>query len=159
MTPFYSTPERKAALSTQARLWIGTPFRAGSAVLGRFGGVDCVGLAHEIHVATGACKPHAIERNILDWHLHHVESPIIAFFRQEEVRGRLRHVHREDPPMHGDIVVIRVGANEGYHVGTFLDDQLGRHLLHVPIGLTVQRWSIGVPPLAGHIASIWRILE
>lgn len=158
MTPYYSTPERIARLDSQVRVWLGTPFRAGSAVPGPQGGVDCVGLTAAIHTGAGACMPQQIMRRPLDWHLHHEFSVIVDFFRQPEISRRLRRVESYVGYQHGDLMTVRVGLCE-HHLGTFLDDALGKHLLHVPIGGTVQRWSIGAPGLNGRIASAWRILE
>ena len=155
---YYSTPERIAELDRQARLWMGTPFRAGSSVPGPQGGVDCVGLAAAIHMATGAAPAVAFERRPLDWHLHHDSSAILDFFRSPEIRAKLRRVESYEGYRHGDLLTVRVGLCE-HHLGTWLDDALGKHLLHVPIGGTVQRWTIGAPPLVGKIGSAWRILE
>jgi len=158
MIPYYSTPERIAVLDSQVRLWMGTPFRAGSAVSGPFGGVDCVGLQAAIHTATGATQAIEIPRKPLDWHLHHDNSAILDFFNAPEIRSRLRRVESYEGYHHGDLMAVRVGLCE-HHLGTWIDDSRGKHLFHVPIGATVQRWPIGSPPLAGKIASAWRIMQ
>lgn len=158
MIPYYSTPERIARLNDQVRLWLGTPFRAGSAVPGPNGGVDCVGLTAAVHVGAGACPPQALQRVPLDWHLHHETSAVMDFFRQPQVARRLQRVESYEGYRHGDVMAVRVGLCE-HHVGTWLDDALGAHLLHVIVGGTVQRWSIGAPGLAGRISAVWRIME
>lgn len=158
MTYFYSTPERIAALDAQVRLWMGTPFRAGSAVSGPLGGVDCVGLQAAIHTATGATQALDLPRKPLDWHLHHDNSAILDFFHAPEIRKKLRRIESYEGYMHGDLMAIRTGLCE-HHLGTWLNDSRGQHLIHVPIGGTVQRWPIGSPPLAGKVASVWRIIE
>lgn len=158
MTPFYSTPERIAALDAQVRLWMGTPFRAGSAVAGPLGGVDCVGLQAAIHTATGATQAIELPRKPLDWHLHHDNSAILDFFHAPEIRQKLQRIESYDAYLHGDLMAVRTGLCE-HHLGTWLNDSRGQHLLHIPINGTVQRWSIGAVPLAGKIAVVWRIIE
>lgn len=158
MTAYYSTSERIARLDAEVRKWIDTPFRRCSAVPGRLGGVDCVGLTAAVHTGAGACPPQTFERVPLDWHLHHEWSAIIAFFRRPEVQKRLRRIDGREPYWHGDLMAVRVGLCE-HHLGTYLDDALGQHLLHVTVGGTVQRWSLGAQGLVGKIASVWRIME
>lgn len=158
MNAYYSKPERVARLDEEVRRWIGTPFRAASAVPGPQGGVDCVGLTAAVHAGAGACPAQTFRRLPLDWHLHHEWSAIIDFFRQPDISRRLQRIESYLPYLHGDLMTVRVGLCE-HHLGTYLDDGLGRHLLHVTLGGTVQRWSIGAPGLEGRIASVWRILE
>ncbi len=158
MNAYYSTPERVARLDAEVRKWIGTPFRGASAVPGPLGGVDCVGLTAAVHAGAGACPEQTFRRVPLDWHLHHEFSAILDFFRRPEVHSRLQQIRGVENCRHGDLMTVRVGLCE-HHLGTYLDDGLGRHLLHVTVGGTVQRWSIGAPGLAGRVASVWRILE
>jgi hypothetical protein len=46
-----------------------------------------------------------------------------------------------------------------HHLGLLIDDGLGKHLVHVPIGACVQRWALGAKPLVGKVNSAWRIME
>ena len=108
--------------------------------------------------ATGATQALDLPRKPLDWHLHHDNSAILDFFHAPEIRKKLRRVESYDGYMHGDLMAIRTGLCE-HHLGTWLNDSRGQHLIHVPIGGTVQRWPIGSPPLAGKVASVWRIIE
>jgi cell wall-associated NlpC family hydrolase len=159
MIPFYSSPEKQIAFQTEANRWLGTPFRFNSAVCGPDGGVDCVGLCAAIHHNCGACNLRSIERLPLDWHLHHSASAIIDFFHTPGVRERLTRVEfEEEPLLVGDLVAIKT-ARCVHHLGLYLQDSIGKHLLHVPVDGTVQRWSIGYAPLSGKIASVWRIME
>ena len=50
---WYDTPQKIAALEASARAWLGTPFRANSAVRGAGGGVSCHNLAAELYFETG----------------------------------------------------------------------------------------------------------
>jgi hypothetical protein len=53
MLTWYSTPARRAALITAAEGWVGTPFRANSAVRGPRGGVSCHNLVAELYFESG----------------------------------------------------------------------------------------------------------
>lgn len=155
-TPFYASPEARASLSAEAHRWIGTPFRAASRVPGPRGGVDCVQLCAAIHAACGVCEPLALPSAPLQWHHHHDESLLLEWFRSPEVRARVHRLDEADDWMAGDLVAIRTDLC-AHHLGTWLDDELGRHLLHVPIGGTVQRWPLHHRALRGRVAARWRI--
>lgn len=158
MTPYYATAAAQAAFIAEACSWLGTPFRHGTAsVKGSYGGVDCVGLCIAVHVECGACEPFTCERLPLDWHHHHDRSAIMDFLHQPSVRERLLIVHPEDGLLNGDMVAIQTDKCV-HHLGLYLHDGVGSHLLHVPIGACVQRWALGVAPLRGKIKSAWRIM-
>jgi cell wall-associated NlpC family hydrolase len=158
MIPYYQSPDRQSAFLTEARRWIGTPFRAGSAICGEHGGVDCVGLVAAIHSACGACSLSELPRRPLDWHLHNDASAILEFFRMPEVRARLAGIEEGRSRLNGDLVAVQTGLCV-HHLGLWISDGIGAHLLHVPVGSRVQRWSMDDPMLRGRIAGIWRILE
>lgn len=152
----YDDPVHAALLSLEAVRWQGTPFRFASQTPGPGGGVDCVGLCAAVHVACGVCAPFEIDRRPLHWSLHHEESGILEFFREPIVRARLRQLDPEDEPAHGDLIAVKTYLAI-HHLGTFIDDALGRHLLHVPINGTVRRTPLGDRMLRGRVAGLWRI--
>lgn len=161
---YYADPGTARALTVVASAWLGTPFRYGSCVMGPRGGVDCVALTWALHHKTGAAEiPHEFDRLPLHWHEHHDSSAILEFMREARKTGRLHVVVAPGDPApdpavlrHGDLVAIKTGL-AAHHLGTWLDDTMGRHLLHVPINGTVQRWPLFQPPLAGRVAGVWRI--
>lgn len=162
---YYASFAHALALTCEAERWLGTPFRSASVVPGPGGGVDCIGLTWALHHATGAAEiPHEFDRLPLSWHLHHESSAILEYMREARKTGRLEPIMQPGDPQpgpgllfHGDLVAIKTGLSV-HHLGTWLDDQHGRHFLHVPIGGTVRRWSIDAGPLRGRIAGVWRIL-
>lgn len=157
MSPFYSTPERCDALTRASWKWLGTPFRANSAVRGPGGGVDCKNLAHAVHLEAGAfTAPLELPTLPMDWHLSHSESGFLEFFQRPEVRARIKHVDREDPIEHGDLIALKV-AQSVHHIGTALFSSGELRLLHVARGQTVSLWPLNHPFI--RVAAIWRILE
>lgn len=156
--PFYSAPDRLAALRSAAARWLGTPFRASSRVCGPGGGVDCVRLAYAVHLEAGAFEPFEVGSLPLDWHRHHDESGILAFFGQEHVRSRLKMYDPEDTPAEGDLVTVRIGRCD-HHLGTVVDLGGGPGLLHVPIGGVVGLWALPLTTPGARVSGFWRILS
>lgn len=154
--PYYASPEARGRLAAESQRWLGTPFRAGSAVPGPLGGVDCVRLCAAIHAACGACDPLDIPAAPMQWHMHHEQSLLLDWFRGPDVRGRVKRIEEGEPWLSGDLVAVQTGL-AAHHLGTWLDDAQGRHLLHVPVGSSVQRWSLDDRLLKGRIAAVWRI--
>lgn len=153
---YYSDASHLSALLNAAQHWLGTPFRHKSRVNGPRGGVDCVGLAYEVHLAAGAFEPFEIEYLPLDWHEHHEDSGILGFFSQPHVRARLRQIDRDEAPMPGDLAAVQTRRTV-HHLGTIVDAPGGPRLLHVPIGGVVEAWSLARPGLS--IRGLWRIMQ
>lgn len=158
MTPYYSTPERRAALIEEARSWLGTPFRENCAVKGKQGGVDCTRFVHAVHTACGACENVVLEvlpvEWVRSWHTHHTQSRILDFFGQPEVRTRLRRLDEDESRIAGDMAILKIDQTE-HHVALCC----GHEFLHVMISAGVVSHSIHDKELMGYVRSYYRIYE
>lgn len=157
-TPFYQSNERQAAFVLEAMSWVGTPFFENASVKGRFGGVDCVHLAAEVHFHCRALDRISIPKMpvqwVRNWHEHHAESQLLQFFGQPEVRSRLRRIEDGAPPMIGDVAVIRFGKTE-HHVALWC----GSIAVHVTTAAGVVTVSTSDPEFTGRIRSFYRVFE
>lgn len=158
MTPFYHTPERRAALMTATRAWLGTPFRENCAVAGLQGGVDCVHFLAAVHAATGACPPLDLPvlpvEQVRSWHLHHAESKILEWFARPEIRGRVRRIDDDEPLLIGDMPVLQL-AQTTHHLALWAAPDL----MHVAIPAGVVAHSVRDPELLKLIRCTYRIME
>lgn len=122
MTPFFSTPERVAALRTEAQSWLWTPFRQGCCVKGKGGGVDCVGFVLACFEAAGVVRPGEI--TIPPYDIDHAQTgetfPLVEWFKAEWVRKRVTMMDRADPKQDGDLCFVKY-AKGVHHLGLWLD--------------------------------------
>ena len=90
----------RAAVVTEAKTWIGTPFHHAARVKGA--GVDCLMLLAEVYeragVTTGRINPPFY---VPDWHLHRDA--------ERYMEGLLRYARPVDAPEPGDIALFRFG--------------------------------------------------
>jgi NlpC/P60 family putative phage cell wall peptidase len=126
----------RAAVVTEAKTWIGTPFHHAARV--RSAGVDCLMLLAEVYeragVVAGRINPPFY---VPDWHLHRDA--------ERYMEGLLRYARPVDAPEPGDIALFRFGRT--YSHGAIVIKW--PRLIHA-------YWSIGVVwgdanlfPLAG----------
>jgi hypothetical protein len=106
-TTWYNTPERIAALDHAATQWLGTPFRANSAISGAGGGVSCHHLFAELHFSTGCLArivvPAGDPRTL-------VNGQPDDFLNRFDAAVGSRFVPVTDETMAGDLLFIRYGA-------------------------------------------------
>ncbi len=76
--PYFSTPERIAALRAEVGRWIGTPFAAHANICGA--GVDCVQFAAAVFLKLGIIKSFEPGRYTLDGGLHSKTSALVTWF-------------------------------------------------------------------------------
>lgn len=158
MKPYYDTISRQAHFIREAYSWVNTPFSENAAVKGRLGGVDCVHLAAEVHVACGALPSISLPvlpvEFVRHWHEHHAESRLLSFFNLPEIRGRLKKVPKPEAPLIGDVVVMRYGKTE-HHVGLWCGESIVQAT--TTAGVTVS--SRHHPSLKDTVRSLYRFFE
>ena len=141
MTPFYSTEERQRLVVEEALSWLGTPFSENCAVKGPQGGVSCDRFQLAVHQATGAAPaveiPSLPVEVVRHWHEHHATSRILDWLHQPEFAGRVKRVDDGEPPMIGDIAVVKLRLSE-HHVGLWC----GAFVVHVAVnGGVLRTWA------------------
>jgi hypothetical protein len=78
VTPFYNTPERRAALEKAALAWLGTPFVPNACLRGH--GVSCQKLAGSLYIETGFLpQGFEIPEAPMDWGHAHKNSLVKDF--------------------------------------------------------------------------------
>ncbi len=125
MTPFFSTPERVAALRTVAERWVKTPFApGGTAVCGRRGGASCHRLVIAIEAEAGVpWGQEEVADAPLNRAAHHHGSLMAEWLRSHGDRfaeisaaaGELADVVQP-----GDVLLIRHGIGI-HHAAAALD--------------------------------------
>ena len=94
------SPEQRAAVVTEARTWLGTPWHHMGDVRGV--GVDCVMLLVRVFYACGLVPLDADPRPYAqDWHLHRSEEMYMAGINQ--------YTEPTDSPQPGDIAMFQFG--------------------------------------------------
>lgn len=100
MKTYFSTPERIAALSAEARSWLGTPFAAHAMVKG--GGADCVSLVAGIFLGIGALKSAELGNYALD-----DGARLTAWF---DARPEFSRLGPGETKQAGDVLEMNYGA-------------------------------------------------
>lgn len=158
MKPFYDSVTRQAHFVREAFSWVNTPFSENSAIKGRLGGVDCVHLAAEVHTACGALPSIALPvlpvQWVRSWHEHHTESQLLAFFKQPEIKSRLRKVRKGSKPAIGDVVVMQFKKTE-HHVGLWCGESVVQATTTAGVVVTSRHH----PDLKDSIRSLYRFFE
>ncbi|WP_221029893.1 hypothetical protein [Actomonas aquatica] len=156
--PYYRTAERRERLLSEARSWVGTPFRENAAVKGPTGGVECRHFQHECHVAAGACPRFHMDvmpvEVVRHWHEHHAVSQILSWLNAPELRGLVMRVDEEDAPAIGDITIIET-QRAAHHVGLWC----GHEVLHVAIPAGVVSHSTHDPDFMRLVKCHYRLME
>ena len=133
----FENPEHVEQLRAEAKSWLGTPFFPFSRAKGPGGGIDCVGLAEALMIASGVFAPNEFRfpRRASDYQSNSTENKILEYLRGQIWRdpqsGRLAHIFSEiQLPesksnidqrlfMPGDILVMkrgRVAAGAMFHM-------------------------------------------
>jgi hypothetical protein len=112
---WYNTPARIESLEAAARFWIGTPFRANSAVVGPGGVVSCHNLVAELYFLSGYLTrflvPTGDPRSLVHGH------PDAMLTRFEAVIGS--RFFSVDIPEPGDTLFLRHGRTV-HHLAVML---------------------------------------
>lgn len=171
MTIYFSDAERAAALLAEMERWVGTPFFPDSCAAGPGGGVDCLRLAEELMVATGAVPTRGcFPATPMDWSLHSREDKITPWLdgtaedpHSAVLAGIFRRVYERPPEadeheclpvemMLGDLLLYRVG-----HCINHLGVAAGKlSMLHVmrPLGCDLVRCD--VEPFSPRLMRVYR---
>lgn len=134
MNPYYLDPQAAHSLITEAGGWVGTPFAPYAALKGV--GVDCIHLAAELYIRTGALPDVPLPFYNLDHSAHHATSDLFA---KIEATGRFSTIWDEEHPeralpddpaclLVGDLFCFRFGAAP-FHLGVHLGNRLFLHVL------------------------------
>lgn len=99
-----SEQEQRAAVLTEAKRWIGTPFHYEACVHGA--GVACGPFMIAVYRAAGIPVPQVVGRFPKDWHLHTTEERYLNIVEQ--------YAARVDEPLPGDAVLFRVFRNRPF---------------------------------------------
>ena len=126
IAPYFSSPESAARLAAEASSWLGTPFRAHSAVRGA--GVDCVLLCGELMRSLGAIDAYRFPPYALDHAKHKTASLLLAWL---DASPRFARLPENDPALAGDIALFQIGRCV-HHAGVLLDPRRFIHALEGP---------------------------
>ena len=181
MSDFFDDPEKASALNTEARSWLGTPFREYYQQLfptgvktdskGIGGGIDCVGLVQEIMHRVGATESFVFAREAADYQSHQSGEKILDWFRgkiDDPQSRRLAEILIEleipdavtDPAAltprdffkPGDICILRHGSL--FHLPIIIDSDL--HFVNALPRLGVIEGTIQDSTFSSHLVAVFR---
>jgi cell wall-associated NlpC family hydrolase len=147
MTPYFSTPERLAALRAHAEQWLGTPFAAHAMVRGA--GVDCVHLGAALYMACGVFTEFSPPNYSLDAGAHQADSQVVGWLDSHPCFLRF------PVPLPGDCLCFRFGKSE-HHIGVLVD---GAKFIHALPRRSVMFGSLRESYYAHRLAAIYRPME
>ncbi len=96
-----SSDQQRAAVITEARSWVGTPYHNCADIKGV--GVDCGMLLVRVFVDSGLCPPFDPRPYPIDWHLHRSDERYLGFI--------FDHGCEVAEPQPGDVMVLRYGRS------------------------------------------------
>jgi hypothetical protein len=160
-TPFFSTPARLAALTTEAERWIGTPFINYGAVCGKTGGASCHCLAQAILAGAGFFVDEQLPRVRVTWARHHTGGLMIPWLR---ARGT---IFAEITPMKaesiwaGDLLVANLNELCENHSGVAVQRNgvPGLSVVHTLRGQGAHYTGLGDTAFKSVLAAIFRPLD
>lgn len=139
--PFFGDPEAVARLLAAAEKSDGTPFRPFGRVIGKTGGIDCLGETEYLMTQSHLVGEHefSFPRTTADYQAHAIEEKMLSYFRGQskdpqaalivKIFAELTIPEFEDNPpddlfMPGDIILGRQGAADRpggiFHMMTML---------------------------------------
>jgi cell wall-associated NlpC family hydrolase len=140
----------RARICTEARRWLGTPWRHRARVLGA--GVDCAQLLLAVYEGVGLLKPGQIDPGHYhqDWNLHRSEELFAGW-----VQSVARTVEQPEP---GDIALFRYGRCIS-HGGVVLEDR--SEILHAfqPDGIVTITSLSASAHVADRLAGYYTLIE
>lgn len=126
LASYFSSPEKRTLLADAASAWLGTPFRAHSAVRGA--GVDCVFLCAEVMRSSGVIDTYAFPPYALDHAKHQEQSLLLAWL---DASPHFLHLPPAKPNSAGDLALFQIGRCV-HHAGVMLDARRFIHALEGP---------------------------
>jgi cell wall-associated NlpC family hydrolase len=152
MTPFFSTPERLAALAAEAARWPGTPFVHFGAIPGRSGGASCHCLAHAVLTGAGFVIEDPLPRVRVTWARQHTGGLMLPWLR---ARGTLF----EERPLEvgqiqpGDLLIANIGELSEHHCAVAVP---GQQILHTLRREGAHLTALGDPVVRAITVGIFR---
>jgi cell wall-associated NlpC family hydrolase len=156
MTPFFSTPDRIAALRAAAQRWQGTPFAPAAAVCGPRGGACC----HRLVIAGLAEAGFPINQadvpdGVLNRATHHSGSQMADWLRDNPARFQEITPAALDGVQPGDLLLLRLGIG-AHHAALALDRRevlqtwqgIGAHIAQLADRRTAKRLLAVFRPLS-----------
>ncbi len=150
MTPFFSTPERIAAVDAAAAAWVGTPFAPNSSARGPHGGVCCHFLAAAVLCDAGFPIDFSVPTGPMRWGA--VQSSSIIEPHMDGLVDRFFPVSWQEEPQPGDVLGFRINSCI-HHLGVALT---GRRMVHVLRNARTVILPIESPAFKTRLARIWR---
>jgi cell wall-associated NlpC family hydrolase len=146
MNTWFSSEERIEALVTEARSWLGTPFRANAAIKGA--GVCCHLYVAEVFMAIRAVKRREFPQANPNHSLSQTDSLIEPF-----MASMPDFIEVDGPPISGDILGFKIGGCT-HHIAIVLR---GEEMIHAVRrhGVMINRWDD--PMWAKRLTWIWRL--
>ena len=148
-TPYFSTPERLAALRTAADAWLDTPYVQSGAVCRN--GASCHRLAGAVLLDAGYPLPTVPERG-------RMLRTAFAGAMQAWFAAHPEHfapVHAGEAPAPGDLLVANLGIG---HIGLCVGGP-GPQILQVLLSMPAHYVSWADPAVRATVISIYRPLE
>lgn len=152
MTPFFSTPDRIAALRAAATEWLGTPFMPNAAVKGV--GVSCQKLVGAVYQQAGCiAADFEIPEGPMDWSHAHTDSLVTAFLTLQPNFAEVTPLQ----PSPGDLLGFRIGGCIN-HCGVLLTS--AGHFLHcLRDSQGVRLSNVNDATYRQRLEKVWRPLE
>ena len=150
MKSYFENVERRAALVAEAMSWMGTPFRAYTAVRG--GGVDCVSLCLAMYQAVGFLPVLTLPQYRVGAGAHAEDSQLEKVIREI---GRFAGGTPAPPYMVGDLLGFNLGR-VCHHAGVVVNET---EFIHARRGYGVALGSLADPFWKGKMEYQWRPVE
>jgi cell wall-associated NlpC family hydrolase len=112
--------KERAAVLTEARSWLGTPYRHMGRAKGKGGGVDCAQLVYLVYHARGLVEDIPLESYPRDFMLHRGAERYLD--------AVTTHAHETTEPAPGDVVLFRIGRL--YAHGAIIDEPGWPRIIH-----------------------------
>jgi|SRR5581483_1005132 len=170
---FFQNPAAVATLREEAASWLGTPFFEFSCAKGKGGGIDCIGLAEQLMIASGVCAAfhfprthagyqcHGTRLEVLRWMRGHASSPddpsVAARSRRlaeifaEIALPRFTLAAPTRVLMPGDLLILRSGSQ--FHMPIILD---GPRFIHCMRPAGVAYGSLHDSSFLRHLIAMFR---
>ena len=126
----------RADIVTEARRWIGTPYRHQASVRGA--GADCLGLVRGVWRALHGAEPEAVPPYSMDWSEPQGEERLWA--------AALRHLRPVGTAHPGDVLLFRMRAGAvAKHLGILSEDGAHPRFVHAYNGHGVIESTLTAP--------------
>lgn len=137
---FFADPKSQALIKSEGESWVGTPFRPYSRAKGRTGGIDCIGLAEELHRVCKSAPAFHFPRSDADYQGHAFGDRVLKWLRGEYTVGdppRIGPQSKKLARIFAELKLPDVPEGEHYPAEFFLPGDLlvmqRKELFHMPI--------------------------